>query len=135
VGRDPSVPLSGNTHIAVFLPYLHYMPLTSGGFQPLMLSTMGDQRCRGCLLREERGGIRRHCWSLCLPFPVAQGFDSLQDPWPSSTRAGTLPRSTGGLSPAVSGLVKVGAGLQGGEKRCVGVCEDAELVHAGMWML
>lgn len=46
-GRDPPLLLWASTHIAVFLPYLHYMPLTSGGLQPLMLSTREGPEVRG----------------------------------------------------------------------------------------
>lgn len=49
-GTLPSA-TSDNTHVAVFLPYLHHMPFSSGGFQAAMLSMAGDQRCR-CLLAE-----------------------------------------------------------------------------------
>lgn len=44
-GTCPSPSLI-NTRIAVFLPYLHYVPFISGVFQPLMLSMRRDQRCR-----------------------------------------------------------------------------------------
>lgn len=46
-GWDPPLPLSASIHIAVFLPYLHYVPLTSGGLQPLMLSTRRGPEVRG----------------------------------------------------------------------------------------
>lgn len=119
-GRDPPLPLCASTRIAVFLPYLHYMPLTSGGFQPLMLSTRGDQRCGD--VSSEGGGLRSCCWSLCLPFPIAQGSDSLLVPQPSQTAAGTLSRGTGDLSAAVIGLGKVGTCPAGRKRVWVNVC-------------
>lgn len=118
-GRDPPLPLCASTHIAVFLPYLHYVPLTSEGFQLLVLSTRGDRGVGD--ISSECGGLRSCCWSLCLPFPIAQGSDSLQAPQPSQSAAGTLPRGTGDLSPAGIGLGEVGS-CPAGKEKGVGEC-------------